>query len=137
MIKLKILALLCSIIFTTNLFADKYEHHEKNEEYRHHIYKNLDYLNLDKNQLAKIKEVLKKYKKESKKFYKFERKKEIELAQIIEKKYFDEKAYEKVLDEINQKSKEIEVKNLKKIHDILNDEQKEKFSHFLKEWRIE
>ncbi len=137
MIKLKILALLCSIIFTTNLFADKYEHHERDEKVKHHIYKNLDYLNLDKNQLAKLKEVLKKYKIESKKFYKFERKKEKELTQIIGKRDFDEKAYEKVLDEINQKSKEIEIKNLKKIHDILNDEQKEKFSHFLKEWRIE
>ncbi|WP_419767820.1 Spy/CpxP family protein refolding chaperone [Arcobacter sp.] len=137
MIKLKILALLCSIIFSTNLFADKYEHHEKDKEQKHHIYKNLDYLNLDKNQLAKIKEVLKKYKKESKRFYKFERKKEKELTQLIEKKDFDEITYGKILDEINQKSKEIEVKNLKKIHDILNDEQKEKFSHFLKEWRIE
>ncbi|MGB9801539.1 MAG: hypothetical protein ACPLSX_01130, partial [Arcobacter sp.] len=91
----------------------------------------------DKNQLSKLKEVLKRYKKESKRFYKFERKKEKELSQIIEKKDFDEIAYEKVLDEINQKSKEIEIENLKKIHDILDDTQKEKFSHFLKEWRIE
>ncbi|ADG94786.1 conserved hypothetical protein [Arcobacter nitrofigilis DSM 7299] len=137
MIKLKILTLLCSIIFTANLFADKYEHHEKNEEYKHHIYKNLDYLNLSETQLSKLKEILKEYKRESKRFYKFERKKEKELTQLIEKKDFDEITYGKILDEINQKSKEIEIKNLKKIHDLLDTTQKEKFSHFLKEWRIE
>jgi Spy/CpxP family protein refolding chaperone len=137
MIKLKILALLCSLFFTINLFANKYEHHEEKEEYKHHIYKNLDYLNLDKNQLSALKEVLKSYKKETKRFYKFQRNKERELTQIIKEKDFDEITYGKILDEINEKRKEIEIKNLKKIHDILDEKQKEKFSHFLKEWRIE
>jgi len=142
MIKLKILALLCSIAFFSNLFADDHnEYHEKFEDYKeshkHHFYKNLDYLDLDKQQLSNLKKVLIEYKKEYKKFYKFKAKKEKELSTLIKKENFDEVAYKKILSQINTKAQEIELSNLKKIHTILNETQKEEFSYFLQEWRVE
>ncbi|WP_419766375.1 MAG: hypothetical protein ACNI28_06350 [Arcobacter sp.] len=142
MIKLKILALLCSIIFTSNLFADDHnEYHEKFEDYKeshkHHLYKNLDYLNLDKQQLSDLKKVLIKYKKEYKKFYKFKTKKEKKLSSFIKKEDFDEVSYKEILSEINTKAQNIELANLKKIHAILNKKQRKKFSYFLQEWRVE
>jgi Spy/CpxP family protein refolding chaperone len=139
MIKLKILALLCSIIFASSLFADDHnEEHEKHKEsHKHHFYKNLDYLNLDKQQLNNLKEVLINYKKEYKKFYKFKAKKEKELAKFIKEENFDELSYKKILNEINTKAEKIELANLKKIHTILNKKQREEFSYFLQEWRVE
>lgn len=140
MIKLKILALLCSFLFTFNLLAsDHNEDHEKFEKYKnkHHLYKNLDYLNLSGNQLFSLKGVMKKYKKEYKKFYKFKKKKEEELSSLIKEKLLNEERYKAILSQINSKAMELEISNLKEIHGILNEKQKEKFSYFLQEWRVE
>ncbi|WP_428026464.1 Spy/CpxP family protein refolding chaperone [Arcobacter sp.] len=146
MIKLKILALLCSFFFVFNLFADDYkEHHEKFEEYKNrfykssknHLYKNFDYLNLNQNQLSSLKNVMKTYKLEYKRFYKFKMEKEKELEVLIKKDSFDELTYKKILNEINSKAMDLEINNLKKVHAILNEQQREKFSYFLEEWRVD
>lgn len=148
MIKSKILVFLCSFLFTFNLIASDHDfdkEHEKFEEYKknyhisskHHLYKNLDYLDLSESQLSSLKDVMKKYKKEYKKFYKFKRKKEKELSSLMREEILDKDKYKEILSQINSKAMKLEINNLEKIHTILNEKQKEKFSYFLQEWRVE
>lgn len=147
MIKLKILVLLCSIFINLNLSADDdYRHHDKKfEEYKnkfynsskHHLYKNFDYLELDKNQKLKLKNILIEYKKVYKEFYKYKNIKEQELAFLLKDENIDVEKYKKIDNEINSYALDLEITNLKNIHNILNKEQKEKFSYYLKEWRVE
>lgn len=147
MTKLKILALLCSIFISLNLFADDDYHHEDKrfEEYKdrlytyskHHFYKNFDYLELNKEQRVKLKNILIEYKKEFKKFYDFKNEKINELAFLLKDEKIDIEKYKKIDNEIKSYAQDLELKNLLNIHDILNKEQKEKFSYYLKEWRVE
>jgi len=145
MIRLKILALLCSLIFSLNLFSDDDYEKEKFKEYKerfynsskHHLYKNLDYLHLNKQQYHTLKNILLEYKKEYKQFNKFKREKEKELANILKEEIFDEKKYKNIFNEIESKTLEIELNNFKKIHTILNEKQREKFSYYMQEWRVE
>lgn len=64
MIKLKILTLFCSLFLISQLYANK-EH----ETHNTHIYKNLDYLNLNATQEKEIKAILIACKKEFSKYY--------------------------------------------------------------------
>ncbi len=145
MIKLKILALLCSLIICFNLFADDDYHDERFEKYKnqyynsskHHLYKNFDYLELNKEQRIKLKNILINYKKEYKKFYEYKNKKEQELAFLVKNENIDTNKYKKIAKEIESHAIDLELKNIQNIHKILNKEQKEKFSYFLKEWRVE
>jgi periplasmic protein CpxP/Spy len=131
--RLKILVVLCS--FLTLLHANEHEeYHERNE---HHIYKNLEYLNLDNTQYKKIKELLISYKKSYKKYHKQRKKLQKKLQEIIRKDSFNTQEYKNISKEIFQKGLELEINNLKKIHEILTPLQKRKFSYYLKEWRVE
>ena len=146
MIKLKILTLLCSVFISFNLYADDdYHQHKKFEEYKnkfynyskYHHYKNFEYLELNKNQKDKLKNILIEYKKSYKKFYEYKHIKEQELAFILKNENIDIERYKKIDIEINSYALDLEITNLKNIHDILNKEQREKFSYYLKEWRVE
>ncbi len=102
-----------------------------------HIYKNLDYLKLDKIQQEKLKEILISHKKKYEKFYIYKQKEEKKLQELIKQDYFDEEKYEDIAEDIEEEAIELEVKTLKKIHKILTKEQREKFSLYLQEWKVE
>ncbi|RXK06611.1 hypothetical protein CRU97_05155 [Halarcobacter bivalviorum] len=102
-----------------------------------HIYKNLDFLNLDKNQQEKLKKILISHKKRYEKFYAFKQDEEKKLQELIKQDHFDEEKYEDIAEEIEEEAVELEVKTLKRIHKILTKEQREKFSHYLQEWKVE
>lgn len=127
---LKILLLLCSLLFT--LYAD-----DDHEYKRNHIYKNLDYLKLDNSQYKKIKEVLILYKRQYKDFYEYKEKEEKKLQDIVKNSNFDKKNYIKIMMQISEKAAEIEAEKLKQIHKILNQKQRIEFSYYLKEWEVE
>lgn len=132
MIKLKILTLLCSLFLSFSLYAD-----HKDEDKKTHIYKNLDYLNLSERQYRDIKEILKDYKKDYKKFNKERQKKEQTLQELMREDKFDKEKYESIVKEIQEDSISLEVKTLKEIHSILSPTQRESFSYYLQEWRVE
>ncbi|WP_320035547.1 Spy/CpxP family protein refolding chaperone [Halarcobacter sp.] len=136
MIKLKILTVLCSLFLFTSLYASKhdFDFHEYKKE---HIHKNLDYLNLNENQLEKIKKTLIKYRKKYAKYTKKRASKELRLKELFKADNFNEEKYEDILEDILEDEIELEIKVLKKIHSILTPEQREKFSFYLKEWRVE
>lgn len=132
MIRLKILTLLCSLFLISPLYAK-----QAYETAHTHIYKNLDYLNLNAIQEEKIKAILIACKKEFSKYYEKKEKTDKKLQELMKKEYFNEKEYEDIAEDLSEEAIELEVKIFKEIHSVLNPTQREQFSHRLKEWRIE
>jgi periplasmic protein CpxP/Spy len=125
---LKIFLLLSSFFLFLNASDDK---HGK------YSYKNLEYLDLNPQQKKDIKEVLIEFKYKYKKFYEYKKDKEDKLKDIIENNVFDDKLYFEILTDLKTKASFLEIEKLKKIHIILDEKQREKFSKYLEEWEIE
>ena len=102
-----------------------------------HIYKNLDFLNLNKKQQLQLKKILISHKKMFEEYYIYKEKKENTLKKVIIDDYFDEDKYEDIVEDIQEEAIELEVKTLKRIHKILTKKQRVKFSNYLKEWKVE
>lgn len=126
---LKIFLLLSSLFLFLN--ADDDDHKYK------HSYKNLDYLELNTQQIVKMKEILIDFKKQYKEFNKFKEEKEDILKDIIKDDIFDENLYLKTLNEIKVKASFLELQRMSKIHDILDKKQRKKFSKYFEEWEVE
>ena len=136
MIKLKILTLLCSLFLSFSLYGD-HDYKHKHEDKKPHIYKNLDYLNLSQLQYEEIKEILKDYKKDYENFNKKRQKRERKLQELLTQEEFNKEKYESITKEIQEDATTLEVKTLKGIHSILSPSQRESFSYYLREWRVE
>ena len=126
---LKIFLILCSIFLFLN-GDDDYKKYK-------HSYKNLDYLNLDEKQVKAIKNILLELKDEHKEFYEFKDNIEDDIEDLIEESNFDEKLYIQKSMEIKKKATILEAKRIKKILEILNEEQRDEFADHFKEWIIE
>lgn len=126
---LKIFLILCSIF----LFLNGDDDYKKSK----HSYKNLDYLNLDEKQVKAIKNILLELKDEYKEFYEFKDDIEDDIEDLIEESNFDEKLYIQKSMEIKKKATILEAKRIKKILEILNEKQRDKFADHFKEWIIE
>ncbi|AXK48022.1 hypothetical protein CRU87_07580 [Aliarcobacter trophiarum LMG 25534] len=126
---LKIFLILCSMFLYLNGDKDY-------KKYKH-SYKNLDYLDLNDNQVKAIKNILVELKDEYKKFYKYKDEIEDEIEDMIEEPNFDENLYIKKTMEIKKRATILESKRIKKIHEILNEKQRDKFADHFKEWVIE
>ncbi|MCT7483878.1 Spy/CpxP family protein refolding chaperone [Aliarcobacter cryaerophilus] len=122
---LKIFLILCSIFLFLN-GDDDYKKYK-------HSYKNLDYLNLDEKQVKAIKNILLELKDEYKEFYEFKD----DIEDLIEESNFDENLYIQKSMEIKKKATILEAKRIKKILEILNEKQRDKFADHFKEWIIE
>jgi len=130
---MKILVLFCTLILSFSLFAD-----DDNYKYEdNHIHKSLEHLNLNTQQLEKIKKILTANKKDFETFYENKEEYEKKLKSIMRNETFDKKLYIKTKQEISKKAIELEALTLKKIHEVLNNKQRKRFSHYLKEWRFE
>ena len=132
---LKILIVLCSFIILSSSFADDdYDNDYKEQKHeKKHISRSLEHLDLNKDQYKKIKEILLIYKKDYKKFYNFKSLKEEEIQNIMKNEIFDKEKYINIQDEVNKYLINIEVNKLKQIHDVLNSNQRRKFSYLLGE----
>ncbi|WP_368029970.1 Spy/CpxP family protein refolding chaperone [Arcobacter sp. s6] len=128
---LKIFLLLGSLFLFVN--ADDDDGHHKYK----HSYKNLDYLELNNEQTAKIKEILIEFKEQYKEFYEFKEKQEDRLKDILKDDTLNEKEYLTILNEIKSKASLLEVEKMRNIHNILNEKQRKKFSKYFKEWEVE
>lgn len=126
---LKIFLILCSLFLYLNA--------DNNYKKYKHSYKNLDYLDLNDNQVRAIKDILLELKDEYKEFYKYKDMLDDEIEDMIEESNFDEKLYIQKTMEIKKRATTLEAKKIKKIHKILNDKQRDKFADHFKEWVIE
>ena len=132
--RLKILALICSLLLSFSLIADDdYEHEHK----KGHIYKNLDYLDLSKKQHKEIKEILIEHRKDYEKFYKKRQRLQRKLQELLKEERFDKEIYEQISKEIHEDVIELETKTLDNIHSVLSPSQRERFSYYLQEWQVE
>jgi len=130
---MKFLVLFCTLILSFSLFAD-----DDNYKYEdNHIHKSLEHLNLNTQQLEKIKKILTANKKDFETFYENKEEYEKKLKSIMRNETFDKRLYIKTKQEISKKAIELEALTLKKIHEVLNNKQRKRFSHYLKEWRFE
>ncbi|KLE06407.1 hypothetical protein N5T96_09755 [Aliarcobacter butzleri] len=100
-------------------------------------YKDLDYLDLNEDQVKVIKKALLDLKKDYKEFYEYKDEQEDILEDIIESDNFNEELYYKILMDLKTKATKLEVKRIKKIHEVLNKKQREEFADYLEEWEIE
>ncbi|WP_123377409.1 Spy/CpxP family protein refolding chaperone [Aliarcobacter butzleri] len=100
-------------------------------------YKDLDYLDLNEDQVKVIKKALLDLKKDYKEFYEYKHEQEDILENIIESDNFNEELYYKIVMDLKTKATKLEVKRIKKIHEVLNKKQREEFADYLEEWEIE
>jgi periplasmic protein CpxP/Spy len=126
---LKIFLLLSSLFLFLN--ADDDDHKYK------HSYKNLEFLELNTQQIDNMKEILIDFKHQYKEFNEFKEEKEDRLKDIIKADSFDEKQYLEISNEIKSKASNLEIQRMKKIHTILDEKQRKKFSKYFKEWEVE
>lgn len=111
--------------------------HASDDKHNRYSYKNLEYLDLDSEQIKKIKEVLIESKQRYKDFYEYKQAKEDKLKDIIEDNIFDEKSYLEILNDLKTKASLLELEKMKRIHTILNEKQRKKFSKYFEEWESE
>ncbi len=126
---LRIFLLLSSLF----LFVNADDDHKKYK----HSYKNLEYLELNKEQLKQMKDILIDFKHKYKDFYEYKDDKEDILEDIMEDKNFDEKLYFETLIDLKTRAAKLEVEKMSKIHKILDEKQREKFADYLEEWEVE
>ena len=126
---LRIFLLLSSLF----LFVNADDDHKKYK----HSYKNLEYLELNKEQLKQMKDILIDFKHKYKDFYEYKEDKEDELKDIMKADIFDEKQYLEILNDIKTKASLLEIEKIKNIHTILDEKQRKKFSKYLEEWEVE
>ncbi len=100
-------------------------------------YKDLDYLDLNEDQVKVIKKALLDLKKDYKEFYEYKHEQEDILEDIIESDNFNEELYYKIVMDLKTKATRLEVKRIKKIHEVLTKKQREEFADYLEEWEIE
>lgn len=112
------------LFLTLNLFAD----------HDHFIAKDLTHLNLSDSQYEKIKKELKAYQKSMKKFRHKRKESLIQKKRIFLKDNLDLEAL-RVLDlELAKEFSRIKLELLYKLHSTLDENQREKFLYYLKEW---
>ena len=126
---LRIFLLLSSLF----LFVNADDDHKKYK----HSYKNLEYLELNKEQLKQMKDILIDFKHKYKDFYEYKDDKEDILEDIMEDKNFDEKLYFETLIDLKTRAAKLEVEKMSKIHKILDEKQREKVADYLQEWEVE
>ncbi len=84
-----------------------------------------------------MKEVLIEFKHKYKVFQEYKQEKEDKLKDIIKNNVFDEKSYLEILNDLKMKASLLEIEKMKKIHAILDEKQRKKFSEYLEEWEVE
>lgn len=107
------------------------------DDRKHHFKKDLHYLELSDIQNKKMKDILKKYRKDIKEFREYKE----DLVEDKERLFLEDVLNERKIEEINQKiselSTKIEISFLKEIHNLLSRKQKERFKKHIEEWEIE
>ncbi|MGB5867135.1 MAG: hypothetical protein WBG69_04585 [Arcobacteraceae bacterium] len=127
---MKILLLISLLFFA--VFADD------NEKNHHHYYsKDLTFLDLTMQQKDILKDILKEYRHDVKKYKKFKKKILKKKQKLFENESLDLNKLEELNKQVALKASHIEIKLLEEIHTILSKEQRDKFIDFIDEWEIE
>lgn len=124
--------LIILLLIISSLFSSSFEYH--NEK---HINKELSHLNLSQEQNEKMKKILKEFKRDLKEYRNFKEDIDNEIKKLFMKDTLNEEELNKLCDDLYEKSKEIEKRLLKNIHAVLSRKQREEFTHYFDEWKVE
>jgi hypothetical protein len=119
------------LLLLSSLFSDDDYHRE------HYYKKDLTFLQLTSTQSNAIKDILKRYRTQTKKYKEFEhallkRKQDIFLSEV-----YDPKKIEHINIHLAIMASKIENDFLLDIKNILNDDQRKKFANYIDEWELE
>lgn len=120
------------LLLITSLFSDYDEHHNER-----HINKELSHLKLSKEQNTKIKKILKEFRFDLKEFREYKEEIEKRREEIFIKEVFDIEELNRLNQEVDTKSHEIENRLLKKLHSILSKKQRKKFIRYFDDWEVD
>jgi Spy/CpxP family protein refolding chaperone len=119
------------LFFSTFVFAD----YDGKDE--HHYKKDLSYLKLSDTQKKEMELILKEYRNDIKDFRKLKYKLIDQKEKLFLKDVLDEEKIKDINNKINEYATKIEIKFLRKTHNLLTQHQKEKFEKYIEEWEIE
>ena len=120
------------LLLISVLFADDDE-----KKYHHYYSKDLSYLHLTYEQKKELKDIVKEYRHDIKKYKKYKKKRLKEKKELFEEDQLDIQELQRLNQRVSTKASAIEIDFLKKIHKILSEEQREEFVDFIDDWEIE
>jgi Spy/CpxP family protein refolding chaperone len=126
--------LILTILFSSLLLGDDDEYEKKDH---HHYTKDLRYLDLSSSQKQQIKHILKNYRHEIKRYRKDKEDIQEQKQEIFSKETLDETKLEELNYRLTKISSKIEIDMLKAIHEVLSQEQRERFIKHMDDWEIE
>ncbi len=121
-----------SILVVVALFGDGDDYKDE-----FHLPNDLSFLNLDSKQKIELKKILKEHRKSLKILHKKEEKWEESLKKEFSKDRFDIDKFIKESLKLKEGVVKIEANFFKKIHSILNPNQRKKFIEYIEEWEVE
>ena len=103
---------------------------------RHHG-KDLTFLELDSMQEDKVKDILRTYRKDIKKYRHYKEEMFEGKQDIFENDIFDGVALETINQQVSNFATRIETKFLSEVHQVLSKKQRKKFVSYIDDWEIE
>ncbi|QOP43994.1 hypothetical protein FJR45_08575 [Sulfurimonas sediminis] len=125
------------ILIFLMIFNFAFADHNDKYENKEHFFKDLSYLHLKNDQKKYIQVILINAKKRLKNMKKLENSTNKTLKKLFLEDDFDEEEASRVLNIYEAEEVKLHIDTLKKIHKILNNEQRRQFSRYLKEWEFE
>jgi periplasmic protein CpxP/Spy len=119
------------ILLTLCALAFGGEHHEL------HMFRDLGYLHLDKQQKEQISKIVFENRKKRKELHEEKELAQKRMKQFFLNKKFDKKMVSEMFLELKTRAVHLDVDMLTQIHDVLTPQQRELFLHYIKEWEIE
>ena len=126
--------LILSLLFSSLLLGDDDDYGKKDH---HHYTKDLRYLDLSSSQKQQIKHILKNYRQDIKRYRKDKEDIQEQKQEIFSKESLDETKLEELNYRLTKISSKIEIDMLKAIHEVLSQEQRERFIKHMDDWEIE
>ncbi len=129
---MRILLTILLIFGTLHADHDEYEY-----ERERHIPRDLGFLHLDREQEARLREVLSENSRRLEELYMQTERAEREFKRLFLQDRFDKDRFEKEFMRLKREMVRVEVEMLSQIHAVLTPRQREKFVEYMEEWELE
>lgn len=127
-------AFLAFLMVAGFLLGDDDGHHRYE---RHHIPKDLSFLDLNRDQYHEVKAILYDYKHALKRFRHEKKEHEHDAGELFVKARFDAAKYEAMRGELETRAIRIQADFLQKLHKVLTPHQRKRFLHYFDEWDVD
>ncbi len=104
---------------------------------RHHIPKDLSFLDLSRDQSSRVREILYDYKHALKRFRHEKKEHAHEAGELFVQGEFDAAKYKAMRGELESRAIRIQADFLQKLHAILTPKQRKRFLHYFDEWDVD